>query len=181
MLKTKITYHRAQTIGELEAILKLQILNLPNSLSHTERVSEGFVTVSHSLEILEQMNSLCPHIIAKYDGDVVGYALCMMESFRNDIPILIPMFKEIDSVIQKGSSYMVMGQICIDKSYRGQGIFRGLYNYMTSELRNDFDMIITEVDASNTRSSGAHRSVGFEVLKTYCANDHEWELIGLRI
>ena len=49
------------------------------------------------------------------------------------------------------------------------------------EAGGNFDMIITEVDASNTRSSGAHRSVGFEVLKTYRANDHEWELIGLRI
>ena len=43
------------------------------------------------------------------------------------------------------------------------------------------DLIITEVDASNTRSSGAHRSVGFEVLHTYHANHRNWELIGLEI
>ncbi len=176
-----ITYDRVQTNKDLQEILRLQRTNLPAALSHSEQVSEGFVTVSHSLEILEQMNTRCPHIVAKHDGDVVGYALCMMESFRNDIPILIPMFQEIDSVIQKGSKYMVMGQICIDKSYRGKGIFRGLYEYMASELRANFDVIITEVDVTNTRSSQAHRSVGFKVLKTYHANDRNWELIGLEI
>lgn len=178
---TDITYHRVHSKEELEAILKLQKANSKVSLSFSEQVSDGFVTVNHSLELLERMNSHCAHIIAKHEGRVVGYALCMLESFRNDIPILIPMFTEIDKVVTTDLRYIVMGQICISKSYRGQGIFRGLYDYMATELQSDFDMIVTEVDTSNIRSSAAHRWVGFKVLDTYRANDHDWELIGLKI
>ncbi len=181
MSKTEITYHRVRSDEELEAILKLQKANIKTTLSSAEQIKEGFVTVNHTLDLLERMNNFCPHMIAKHDGRVVAYALCMLESFRNDIPILIPMFTEIDKVITTGLRYIVMGQICVAKSYRGRGIFRSLYNYMVTELQLDFDLIITEVDASNTRSSGAHRSVGFKVLNTYQANDHNWELIGLEI
>lgn len=181
MSKTEITYHRVRSDEELEAILKLQKANSKATLSSAEQIKEGFVTVNHTLDLLERMNNFCPHMIAKHDGRVVAYALCMLESFRNDIPILIPMFTEIDKVVTTGLRYIVMGQICVAKSYRGLGIFRSLYNYMVTELQSDFDMIITEVDATNTRSSAAHRSVGFKVLDTYRANDHDWELIGLKV
>ncbi len=38
----------------------------------------------------------------------------------------------------------------------------------------DFDTIITEVDAKNTRSLQAHYAVGFQVLKTYRSAGQDW-------
>jgi len=74
-----------------------------------------------------------------------------------------------------------MGQICVAKSVRGKGVFRGLYSYMAQELKNDFDAIITEVDTKNIRSSNAHKAVGFKVIKNYTSNNQLWEIISLDI
>lgn len=184
MSKTKITYHRASTAQELKAILSLQQKNLSGILSEDEKSKEGFVTLRHDLGVLQKMNDACAHCIAKSNGRVVGYALSMIQCFRNDVPLLMPMFNEIDTILKEKKlnlDYVVMGQICIDKSMRGQGVFRGLYAYMSQELKGDFDVIITEVDAKNKRSSNAHQAIGFQILKKYVSNNQLWELIVLEI
>ena len=48
---------------------------------------------------------------------------------------------------------------------------------MKDELSKEYDAIITEVDVLNTRSSQAHKAVGFEILKNYSSNNQDWELI----
>ncbi len=179
-----MTYHRASTTEELNQILKLQEQNLRHLVSDEIKEKEGFVTLQHDFSMLKKMNDACAHCIVKHKGKVVGYALSMLKKFQNDIPLLVPMFIQIEKAIKQQkevSNYIAMGQICIDKKMRGQGVFRGLYNYMAQELKHDFDAIITEVDTKNTRSSNAHKAVGFELLKNYRANNQTWEVIILRL
>ncbi len=172
-----ITYTIANSVEELHQIIALQRNNLVTSVSQEEREKEGFVTVEHNITILKKMNDLQPHIIAR-DGDrVVGYALSMVKEFRNEIEILKPMFSKIDTSLDSTNSYITMGQICIDKAYRKQGMFRGLYYKMRDELMNTYDLLITEVAANNLRSLQAHHAVGFETLLVYESNGIEWNLI----
>ena len=111
----EIVYGRAKSGKDLEQILELQKCNLFTNVSEEERRQEGFLTVAHSLDLLEEMNEVCPHIIAKYRDTVVGYALCMDPAFSQEIEVLKPMFAEIEAVMPEGESYIVMGQICVDK------------------------------------------------------------------
>ena len=183
MQKT-IHYHRTKNDEELKEILVLQKKSSPQNISPLEKKEEGFVTVQHSLTLLEKMHDACPHIIAKHHEKVVGYALCMLPKFKKEIPVLIPMFYEINKELlfkKEPINYLVMGQICIDKPYRKQGVFRGLYHFMKQELNSSFNAIITEVDSANVRSSEAHKAIGFKELKTYTSNGQEWELILLEI
>lgn len=183
-MSPKITYHKAKTNQELEAILKIQQQNLREVLSATQKEKEGFVTLQHDFKILKKMNDACPHSIAKCDGEVVGFALSMLQDFKNDIPLLVPMFKEIDQALTQQNTnvnYIAMGQICVDKNYRGKGVFRGLYHFMAQTLKHDFNAIITEVDTKNKRSSAAHKAVGFKFLKNYTSNNQLWEIISLEI
>lgn len=179
-----ITYHRVKTSEELKEILDLQKRNLAENLVEEEKLKEGFVTLKHTFEILKKMNDACAHCVAKKEGKVVGFVLSMLQSFRNDVPLLIPMFKEIDKAISEANlslNYIVMGQVCVDKSVRGKGVFRGLYNYMATEMKTRFDTILTEVDTKNIRSSNAHKSIGFELLKKYESNNQIWEIIILKL
>ena len=138
---------------------------------------EGFLTVSHDLQILERMNDTCPHIIAKSGDAVAGYALCMDRRYAQDIPVLKPMFNKIDTILDKGTKYMVMGQICVDRPFRRKGLFTGLYNYMRDQLKREYDLIITEVDSANTRSLWAHYKTGFTDLLVYQSDLRTWHLI----
>ncbi len=176
----EIKYCIATTKEELEQILVMQQANLLTNISAEEKQKEGFVTVEHTFDILHQMNEVCPHIIAKDGDSIAGYALCMHPMFGDRIEILKPMFREIETVVSKDEKYIAMGQICVGKNYRGQGIFRGLYNAMKAHVQPEFASIITEVDAKNTRSLQAHYAVGFKELKTYFSDDRDWVLISLK-
>ena len=118
-----VTYKQASTKHELEQILLLQQKNLPKNLSPREQEEEGFLTVEHTMDILEAMNNVCGHIIALENGKIVGYALCMHPKFGDSIEILKPMFVEINKEFQGKSNYMVMGQICVAKSHRAKAYF----------------------------------------------------------
>ena len=173
----RILYKRASTLDELEQIRTLQLQNSSQNISSEEKLQEGFVTVQHSVALLEQMNYACAHIIAKDNDIVVGFALVMLSSFRNKIEVLIPMFERIDELVPKDKTYVVMGQICVDKNYRKQGIFRGLYHFYKEELHHEFDFLITEVAAINIRSIHAHDAIGFKIIDTYNEDGIEWNII----
>ena len=172
-----IIYKRAQTVEELQQILELQRANIPSVISKEESVKEGFVTVHHNFEILKAMNDKCPHIIAKSNGKVIGYTLCMLKEFKEEIEVLKPMFQQIDNCLNSGETYFTMGQVCVDKTFRKQGIFRGLYAFMKQEMSSEYDMIITEVDEKNTRSLNAHYATGFKLLHAYKSNEQDWALM----
>lgn len=172
-----IIYTRAKTREELIQIRTLQFQNISTSITSEEKLQEGFVTVQHSLELLEQMNTACAHIIAREDQKVVGYALVMLPKFKNEIKILIPMFDRIDALLPINKSYVIMGQICVDKNYRRQGIFRQLYLYYKGELQKQFDFLITEVAAINHRSINAHLSVGFKTIEIYEDKGILWHIM----
>ena len=173
-----VTFGRAKPGKDLDEILELQRINLPGQLTDEDRKQEGFVTIAHSLELLERMNAVCPHIVARDEGRVVGYALCMHPDFSGEIPILLSMFEMINSILAD-RSYMVMGQVCVDKGYRGKGVFRGLYTAMKEALGDEYELIVTEVDGRNTRSLDAHLAIGFRVIKKYQSDGRDWYLIAL--
>ncbi|TMU55362.1 GNAT family N-acetyltransferase [Flagellimonas algicola] len=175
-----VRYTQATSDGHLEQILELQQRNLPKNISAEELKNEGFLTVEHSFSILKEMNEECGHIIALDHEKVVAYALCMHPKFSESITVLKPMFHEINLAISGRQNYMVMGQICVDKNYRGKGVFRKLYETMQAKLPEGMDTIITEVDAKNQRSLNAHLAIGFTELKRYQGDDgKDWVLIVL--
>lgn len=172
-----LIYKRVSETDELVQILNLQRQNLPSNLSQEEKEKEGFVSVSHTFEILERMNSVCPHVVAKDQNKVVAYALCMHPDFSAEIELLKPMFNQISSILPESISFMAMGQVCIDSHYRKKGVFRNLYSYYKSQLKDDYNCLITAVATTNLRSLNAHKTIGFETLKTYQANAISWELM----
>ena len=175
-----IQYTLTSTKKDIHEILALQQKNLPQFISLKEQQKEGFVTVQHSFDILVKMHNAHPHIIAIHNTKIIGYALCMLKEFKNDIPILTPMFHEIEATIPSldpAINYIVMGQICVAKNFRKKGVFRGLYTAMRQHIPPNYNAIITEVSLQNKHSSDAHKAIGFKVLKTYTSDSQEWELI----
>lgn len=172
-----INYQRATLLIELQQIIELQYQNDRNNLSGEEQNQEGFITVQHNIALLEKMNKECAHILAKRDNKVIGFALVMLPSFRNEIEILKPMFEEIELLVPKNKNYVVMGQICIDKPFRRQGVFRGLYEFFKTELQFEYNYLFTEVSALNIRSMNAHESIGFKINTSYISNGVVWNII----
>lgn len=100
----------------------------------------------------------------------------MLQEFRDEISILSAMFETATEILGN-KKYLAMGQICIAKEYRKQGIFKGMYNFYKEELSDEFDCLLTEVATSNKRSLESHKSIGFKTLKTQVTNGILWELV----
>ena len=171
---------------DFHQILALQKKNLPTNISRKEAQSQGFVTVVHTQELLETMNRLGCHALAKVENRVVGYALFMSRALEDTIPILEPMFEQFKKVPFKNArlydcNYFVMGQVCVDKEFRGQGIFQGLYNFLKEKNKAEYDYIVSEVATRNTRSLRAHEKVGFKTVNIYEDIGEEWAIVVLNI
>lgn len=167
---------------ELQQILDLQQKYLAGHNSSKEEKEQGFVTVQHNLQKLQQMHALAPSVIVK-DGDaVIGYALVMLNEATSLIPELMPMFEVLNKLSYNNKplhsyNYYVMGQICIDKAYRGQGVFEMLYSKHRELMQSNFDFIVTEIATRNTRSIRAHEKVGFTLLHRYTDAADEWDVV----
>jgi len=169
-----ITYHKAHTDDELSQILQVQSENLKARVDKSKQLSDGFLTLKHDFSLLKRMNDACPHIIAKCNDRVIGFALSMLVDFRDDIPLLDGMFEIADRLFLN-REYLVMGQVCVDENYRGKGVFRGLYTYMHRSYQNLYDPLVTIVAKQNIRSLNAHKSIGFHTVQS---NDEvDWVLI----
>lgn len=179
-----VTYDVARDSADLQKILDLQRQNLLELLAEGEMETQGFVTVKHDLDILSRMNQPYRHVIARDGEKVVGYALVMLREFEQQIPVLVPMFEQINAIEYNGrrlreSAYFVMGQICIDKEYRGKGLFGGLYGKMREEMSSRFSYIITEVAKKNRRSTHAHLKTGFQIIHEFQSafDQEEWLIV----
>jgi hypothetical protein len=177
-----IIYTTTDTKSDLEGILTLQKANLPQALSKDEKASQGFVTVSHTYEQLSALNDIERHIIGK-DGDtVVAYLLAMTQQSARDIPVLIPMFEVFSEIVHRGRKvseykYIVIGQACVGKGYRGQGIFDEIYHAYRDQFSSKYDFAITEIDSTNERSTRAHERIGFRVVHTYEDGGKTWLVV----
>lgn len=181
------TYGPIVTDKHLRAVLALQGLNLPNSITAQEAKEQGFLTVSHSFNLLKEMNVPFPHTGAWVDEELVGYALVMEQRHRNRIPVLKPMFDLLDTLSYQSQAlttmrYFVMGQICVAKAHRGKGIVKGMYEDLKKRLCLYYDYIITEIATRNTRSMRAHQKIGFKSIHTYTSPEgEEWDVVAWRI
>jgi hypothetical protein len=169
--------------GELEQILELQRQNLAPQLTPEVVRSQGFVTAEHDLAALERMHDLAPSIVATTPERVVGYALTMLAEARPYVPILAPMFEMFESLRWRGRlltalPFYVMGQVCVARDYRAQGVFDALYRGHRASYSERFELLVTEIATRNARSLRAHERVGFQPLHRYRDSVDEWLIVG---
>lgn len=170
--------------GDLDGILRLQRANLEAALAADQAARDGFVTAVHTREVLEQMHALAPSIVARADGEVVGYALAMAVECRPLVPIIEPMFRQFETLEHEGRPLLshriyVMGQVCVAPAFRGSGLFDALYAGHTTHYAGRYDLLVTEVAMRNARSLRAHLRVGFTTVARYVEGGEDWAVVAL--
>jgi ribosomal protein S18 acetylase RimI-like enzyme len=170
------------TSDELLQILALQYQNLPGNIDDAEMRSQGFVTFQHSLDVLQQFHALAPSVIVKDDNKVVAYALTVVNEARYIFPPMESMFALLDALQWKNKPfydyrYYEMGQICVAKEYRGQGMVEMLYKQHKEAYSDQYDLLITKISTKNFRSLKAHQRIGFQTLTIQKDELGEWDVV----
>lgn len=116
---------------------------------------DGFVTVKHDWKTPFGLTNIEPHAVAKKCGKVVGYVLTMTKKeSRFDIPLIAPMFDEFERIPYRNKTiadfnFIVVGQTCLHKEYRGQGLIEGLFQHYKTAFSERYDFSITEIASFN--------------------------------
>lgn len=178
-----LIYSKSNSDSELIQILQLQQNNLSGNLTQEQMVSQGFVTLKHSFDLLKKLNVIENNIIVKDGNDVVGYVLAMTAASSREMPILFDMYESFNHIKYKhitiaSYNYLVVGQVCISPEYRGKGVFEKLYESYKNHFKDRYDFAITEISTKNNRSKKAHEKVGFKKIHDYIDRDGAgWEVV----
>ena len=170
---------------EVERILALQAENHRDHVDAATAASDGFTSVRHDPAVLHAMNRAYPSAIALSGGQLAGYCLMMAQDFRDQVPVLQPMFNLLEGLNWRGEAlaanprWFVMGQVCVARAFRGMGVFDGIYQQLRTVYAPKFDFTVTEISQRNPRSLRAHKRVGFETLHGYPdpATGEMWEVV----
>lgn len=170
------------TNDELQQIVTLSHINQRENVSEAEKIKQGFISWEYSYELLKQMQDHCPHIIVKDGAKLAGYALVAMKEAKTFHVDLAAMISKLETLVYNGKpladyNYYVMGQVCVDKTYRGKGVFDMLYQHHKTVLKDRFDFVVTEISTNNLRSIRAHEKVGFKNIYTYKDAVDEWSVV----
>src|SRR5215470_1050043 len=163
-------------------ILRLQQENLVDLISEEQAAKHGFVFAEHTLPLLKKMATFLPQVVALSDNKVIGYNLALHVSMKHEIPKLIPMFYEFEKSKYKDKllaayKFVVGGQVCVDKNFRGRGLMSKLYHETKNRLPSGYEICVTEVSARNIISLRAHERMGFEVVNTYHDGKELWRVV----
>lgn len=182
MNTTMIELTRVSNPSEIMGIRDLQALNLKQNITAEEAIDQGFLTAAYTINYLQEMNAASPSIIAKNGDKVVGYALVTTKDTRNGHELVEGLFDAIDKCEYNGKllrdvNYVVVGQLCVAKEYRGQDLVQKLYGHFRDCLSKEFTYLVTDIAQANTRSLKAHQKRGFQVINKLMYNGVEWDIV----
>ena len=177
-----ITYHLSQSTLELKQIKTLQQRHQKNTIPKDLWATHGFVTAEYSLQFLEELHLQNPAVIAKHLEKVIGYALVADRTSVGKHPLLDDLFHQIDLLEYNGHrlatvDYTVVGQLCVDHAYSGQGVAQNLYKHYQHCYAARFPYCITDVDRKNPRSLKTHLRAGFQRLHTISYGGASWDIV----
>ncbi len=167
---------------EIIQIKNLQEKNLRRHLTDEEAASQGFLTASYTLEYLKEMNAVFPSVVAKDQDVVAGYAMITTKEVRTGHDLLKDLFENIDRCTYEGkllrdADYVVVGQLCVGKEYRGLNLVKRMYDYFADAVKDQYDYMATDVDCDNRRSLKAHAKAGFEVIDSLVYGGKKWDIV----
>jgi L-amino acid N-acyltransferase YncA len=75
-------------------------------------------------------------------------------------------------------NYIVVGQVCVAKGYRGQGVLDNCYAEYKKKFKDKYDFAVTEIATKNQRSINAHKRIGFVEIHRFTGPDNvEWSIV----
>jgi ribosomal protein S18 acetylase RimI-like enzyme len=171
-----------ETEKELIGLKQLQTNNLRRLIDEEEAMKEGFVTSEYELSLLQQMHNIHPSIIVKEGDEVVGYTIVTNKEVYGAHPELDHLYNTLDATEYKGallknSNYILIGQVCVAKSHRGQGWVPKMYDYYKNLHAKNYTYLVTDISQANKRSIRMHNKIGFETIGVIEQVGTGWDIV----
>jgi len=167
---------RIATESDIEAILKLQSLNLYSNLS-VEELKQGFVTTPITAEQIRTILAQTGLFIVEQDRTVVGYAYAGSWDYFSQWAIFPTMLSRLTQLdfwgkrITATNSFQY-GPVCIARSLRGSDAFPQLFATMRENMAAKYPIGTTFINKVNQRSLKAHQKLDLTIIDEFEFNDN---------
>ncbi len=167
---SELTFRRAET-QDFDLMVELQNQNLATRLSEEEK-QQGFLSGSFTQAQFSNLNDDIAVIVGLDESKLVGFLCASSIEFNQDFRLPAAMIARFQHVSYKGqvlSNYksVVAGPVCVDRNYRGKGIFESMYEHLIQTVPAKYNLIAALVSTINPRSIRAHEKVGLETVDTF--------------
>ncbi|PWY55408.1 N-acetyltransferase [Legionella qingyii] len=175
-------------LNDFEQIVVLQNENLISRLSSSEK-ADGYLSEAFSVEQLKSMDEDICVFVCKDKERVCGYICVNSVEYNKNIPLVASMLDCFPDITYQGkplSTYniAISGPVCIDKAYRGQGLFFNLYNKLSEFLLNErpeLELYVVLISSQNLRSVNAHKKLGMEDVGAFSFDKNDFLIMAVPI
>ena len=171
--------------NDYQGLLRIQRENAVGSVPAGQRAG-GFLSAEFTVDQLRAMHESAGIVVATV-GDSLAAFFCLSTLEANqDAPIVMAMRETMRSVLLDGRpiescSFVVAGPICIDKQYRGSGLFERLYEFAVNHFATRFELAVAFIAQENQRSLKAHEKVGMVPLAQFEYRGAAYDLVARRL
>ncbi len=176
------------TIEHIQAILQLQEKYHVSNLTEVEKQTKGFVTMKVTHEQFNELVSKGGVFIAVADtGELAAYALTSDWAYYSQWTIIQEMESlltdfSLENVAITTKNSFQYGPVCIDESFRGQGILGQLFKTIQEIYAPQYAFAITFINKQNERSIRAHtRQTPLSIVGDFRFNDNEYWALASQI
>ncbi len=174
------------TVKDMEGVLALLKANHVSSMTEEEK-KNGFVTTNMNEEQFIRLVEEEDGVTIAKDGDkIVAFALAASWDYWKEWPLFQYMIEILPENSYNGetlttkNSYQY-GPVCVDKNYRGQGIFEKVFFASLENMEKRFPYMITFVNKVNPRSFAAHtRKAHMDEVMDFSWNSNNYWMLGIK-
>jgi len=190
-LERGILEYRRALPEDFPQIVELQNKNLASALDDLSR-QDGFLSTAYSLEQFEQMNnSICVIVGVDtnaeeasqgYEAKVQAYICAITKELCMNFRYPSLLISLCDELLYKGKPlssyrYYLSNPICIDKGFRGTGVYTEICNHLAQFTVPDYDIAIGFISSANYRHLRAVRKLNVEIVGKFVADGEEFVII----
>ena len=167
---------RIADLSDIDSTLALHFRYHVDAISPEDK-ADGFVTTPFTREeltaLIREERGL---FIAQKDGRVVAYVMAASWRFWSTWPMYAFMIKGLPDITYGGQRLSVensyqYGPVCLDKSVRGTGLLKQIFDFSLQQMARRFSVLVTFVNQVNQRSYEAHtRKLGLDVIREFGFN-----------
>lgn len=174
--------------SDITPILIIQSDNLRDNLTSDQR-KDGYLSIAFSGNEFREFNRDLGVIVAKVQGQVIGYCCVSSAAFNAQFPIL-------DQIVDSLSTYRVpgtdqrpteaatcfYGPACIAKPFRGRNVLTHLFSHALKLSKNaGYSFCFSFISSENHRSLKAHLKLPFHKVGKVAYHDNEYIVIACKI
>ena len=174
---------RLATPDDIEDIRALMRKYHINSILDEDK-PDGFVTTNMSALQMESLISRERGItIAGENGSLAAFAMAGSWGFWSEWPLfehmigILPEYSFDGQALTTENTYQY-GPICVDKSWRGKGVFESVFAYSLRSMRERYPIMLTFINQINGRSYAAHtRKARMSTIGAFAFNQNNYYLL----